>query len=667
MNPKKITAAYGSWQSPITSDLIVAGSISISGPVLHQGSTFWIESRPQEGGRNVLVRRDSAGKEVDINPAPFNIRTRVHEYGGGAYLLHEGVLYFSNFEDQQIYRSDCHDLSIRSHPKKLTETPHLRFANGCMDKHHKRMISVIEDHSETEQEAKNTLGSIDLDTGEVTQLAEGEDFYAAPTLSPDGKQLAWITWQHPNMPWDESQLWLGDIGAEGEILNERCIIKQTKVPIQQPQFSPENQLYYISDDSGWWRIYKYETVGEDVEIASKANAEFGVPHWVFGQTTYLFTDAKKILCVYGINNENFLARIDLKRNELKTLKTSYTSISGLCSDSDNIAYVGASPSHFSSVVVQNLQSLEIEELKSASELEIDSGYFSIPETIKFRTGKERGIDSKIENRMKSGTPYAHGFYYPPTNKTYQGLKHELPPLLVMLHGGPTGATSNALNLSKQYWTSRGVAVLDLNYRGSTGYGRHYRDLLLGNWGIVDVEDCVAACNYLIEKGLVDRERLAIRGGSAGGYTTLCALTFTDTFKAGASHFGVSDLEALAKDTHKFEARYLDSVVAPYPEGLDIYRARSPIHHVDQLNSACIFFQGLEDKVVPPNQAEMMVKALDEKGLPVAYVPFEGEQHGFRRAENIKRCLDLELYFYSKIFGFSTADQIEGIKIRNLSE
>lgn len=649
MNQPKTTAPYGSWQSPITSDLIVAGSIGLSGPVLHQGNVFWIESRPQEAGRNVLVQRDNTGQEKDITPPPFNIRTRVHEYGGGAYLLHEDILYFSNFEDQQIYTQACHDLSTQTQPKKLTHSPHLRFANGTMDMHHNRIISVIEDHSEADKEAKNYLGSINLNSGEVDLLVSGDDFYAAPTLSPDGHQIAWVTWQHPNMPWDESQLWLGDISHTGEIVNPRCVKNQTEVSVQQPLFSPDNHLYYISDESGWWRIHRFEAMSDDVVLTPHANAEFGVPHWVFGQKTYSFTDTKTLVCTYGVNNENFIAKIDLEHHTLEEIDTPYTSISGFCAQGNKLTYIGASPTHFPSVIVQNLTSLEIVILKCTNDMEIDPTYFSIPETITF----------------PSSNAYAHGFYYPPSNKIYMGPDNEQPPLLVMLHGGPTGATDTALSLSKQYWTSRGIAVLDLNYRGSTGYGREYRNLLRGNWGIVDVEDCVAGCHYLVNKDQVDGERLAIRGGSAGGYTTLCALTFTDIFKAGASHFGVSDLESLAKDTHKFESRYLDSVVGPYPECKDLYRNRSPIHHVEKLNSACIFFQGLEDKVVPPNQAEMMVKALVEKGLPVAYVPFEGEQHGFRRAENIKRCMDLELYFYGQIFGFKPADQIEGTIIHNL--
>jgi dipeptidyl aminopeptidase/acylaminoacyl peptidase len=651
---KKNRTPYGSWQSPITSALIVAGSIGVSGPNFHKNALYWTESRPQEGGRNVLVKRNEEGLESDVNPAPFNIRTRVHEYGGGAGLIHEDAYYFSNFEDHQVYKQALNG----GQPEHMSDEPQLRFADGTVDPSHQRIIYVVEDHSKSGQEAENYLATMNLDTGKIDLLTKGEDFYAAPALSPNGRQLAWITWQHPNMPWDETTLWLADINQDGDLENQRCVQRSKDLSFQQPYFSPDNALYYISDESGWWNIYQYQKNDSDINV-SNVKAEFGVPHWVFGQCTYQFTPDGTIVCVYGINNESILATIDLETLNLQVIETPFTSISGLNICDGQLTYIGASSSRFPSVVIQDLNTLETKVIKTSNQLEIDEAYFSKPTTIEFKTGQRKS------NPLKTDQEVAHGFYYPPTNKDFQGLDNELPPLLLMLHGGPTGATSNALSLAKQFWTSRGVAVLDLNYRGSTGYGRQYRDKLRGNWGITDVEDCVAVCDFLVDQQLADPNRLAIRGGSAGGYTTLCALTFTDTFKAGASHYGVSDLEALALDTHKFESRYLDSVVGPYPERQDIYRERSPIHHTDQLNSACIFFQGLEDKVVPPNQAEMMVKALEDKGLPVAYVPFEGEQHGFRQGKNIKRSLDLELYFYAEVFGFNTADHIEPIEIKNL--
>ena len=642
-------APYGSWSSPISSDLIVGETIGIRSPTFHQGDLFWIESRPQEAGRNVLVRRDKTGQEIDVNPAPFNIRTRVHEYGGDAWLLVENTLYFSNFADQQLYRQDLDE----GEPEQLTHCPDLRFANGTVDINKQRIIAVIEDHANKDLEAANKLASIDLKTGKVDVLVQGHNFFAAPELSHDGHKLAWITWEHPNMPWDESVLWLADIDAQGQIQNQQAIaggkIDGKKISVQQPRFSASGKLYFISDHSGWGNIYCFHDLS--TEAVLPRNAEFGLPHWGFGLSTYLLQDSENLLSVFGINNESHLGHIDLKTNELREIETPYSNIDDIQCAQNQLIFVGASATSFDSIVMLDLDNNETQVIKQTNSLDIDDAYFSIAETIEFPTA---------DNET------AHAFFYPPCNNDYQGVDGELPPLLVMLHGGPTGATYNSLNLRTQYWTSRGFAVVDLNYRGSSGYGRAYQDKLLGNWGIVDVEDCVFVCTFLGgSAGRVDSERLAIRGGSAGGYTTLAALTFTDTFKAGASHYGIGDLEALAKDTHKFESRYLDSVIGPYPERRDIYQARSPINHVDQLASPCIFFQGLEDKVVLPNQAEAMVDALEKKGIPVAYVPFEGEQHGFRKAENIKRCLDLELYFYSRIFGFSTADQIKPIDIKNL--
>ena len=384
-------------------------------------------------------------------------------------------------------------------------------------------------------------------------------------------------------------------------------------------------------------------------------AEFGSPHWGFGLHSYDFLNESQIVCHYGIGNVYQLAVLDIETGSLRNLDLPYSDLGGISLNDQTLTTGAASPITFPELITVNLQTGKHESFKQSTTLTLDQAYYSVPETITFPTANEQ---------------MAHGFYYPPTNKDYGGgiqdkNSRDAPPLVVMMHGGPTGATHSVLNLRTQFWTSRGFAVLDLNYRGSTGYGRDYRDKLIRQWGIVDVEDAVYGAEYLVQQGKADKERLAIRGGSAGGYTTLSALTFTNTFKAGASHYGVGDLEALAKDTHKFESRYLDSMIGAYPEEIEVYRARSPIHHVDQMASPCIFFQGLEDKVVPPNQAETMVEALTKKGVPVAYVPFEGEQHGFRIAENIKRCMDLELYFYGRVFDFRPADQIEPIAIVNM--
>ena len=658
-NPENSTmiAAYGTWQSPITSDLIVAEMVGVGSPALVADAHYWVEARPREAGRNVLVRRNPDGRTIDLTPAPFNVRTRVHEYGGGAWWHDAETAYFCNFADQQIYQIDNLN-EIPTPPRQLTHSPHLRFADGIKDAHRNRLICVVEDHSDALAEPKNYLASVDLGSGEVTPLSSGHDFYAAPALSPDGANLAWITWDHPDMPWDGTELWQAALvdsrdpdsssGEPGILAPEKIAGSRTEA-VQQPRYSPSGELHFISDRSGWWNLYRYlEPSG--TSPLWPMSAEFGEPQWVFGPTNYQFL-GPDILCCFSNNCVSQLALLHVDGSH-KLLHQPYTDIGGIqvSADQRHCLFVGATPTTFSAVVCLDLATGETTRIKSSCDLDLDSGYYALPQAIDFPT---------------SNGEIAHGFYYPPTNKDFQPVKGSAPPLVVELHGGPTSATHSGLNLRKQYWTSRGFAVLDVNYRGSTGYGRAYRDKLKHQWGIVDVDDTVFGAQYLVDRGLADPDRLAIKGGSAGGYTTLAALALRSTFKAGASYYGVGDLEALAKDTHKFESRYLDSLIGEYPRDIKVYEDRSPINHIDRLDCPVIFFQGLEDKVVPPNQAEAMVAALENKGIPVAYVPFEGEQHGFRQAANIKRALDLELYFYGRIFGFIPADKIIPIPILNL--
>jgi len=635
---------YGSWKSPITSDLIVAETIRLGQVALDGEDVYWVESRPNEGGRNVIVRRAPDARTFDITPSPFNVRTRVHEYGGGAFLVAEGTVYFSNFADQRLYRQDA-----GSEPRPITPETDLRYADGVIDRGRGRMICVREDHTVPDREAVNTLVSLDLegdDGGQV--LVSGNDFYSSPRLSPDGSRLAWLTWNHPNMPWDGTELWVAEMKADGSLTGAERVAGGIDESIFQPEWSPDGILHFVSDRTGWWNLYRRRD--SRIEPLCEMEAEFGMPQWVFGMSTYAFESADRIICTYAQRGTWHLARLDTATGKLERIEIPYTSIASLRVASGRAVFLAGSPTESESVVRLDLATREIEVLRRSSEVTIDPGYLSTPSAIEFPT--EHGLT-------------AHACFYAPGNKDCVAPSSELPPLLVLSHGGPTSATSTALTPTVQFWTSRGVAVLDVNYGGSTGYGRAYRQRLNGQWGVVDVDDCVNGARYLAERGEVDGDRLAIRGGSAGGYTTLCALTFRDVFKAGASYFGVSDLEALAKETHKFESRYLDGLIGPYPDRRDLYEKRSPIHSVKQLSCPVIFFQGLEDKVVPPNQAEMLFEALGAKGVPVAYVPFEGEQHGFRRAENIKRALDAELYFYSKIFGFELAEPMEPVRIENL--
>jgi len=643
------TANYGSWKSPIISDLIVSGTIGLGGIYLDNDDIYWLEGRPSEGGRNVIVRRTSDGKISDVTPPPFNVRTRVHEYGGSSFLVTDSTIYFSNFTDQRLYFQ-----AIDSPPQPLTPAGNWRYTDGIIDRQHHRLIYIREDHTK-DGEAINTIVSINLADGEDIQiLTQGNDFYASPRLSPDHSQLAWLTWNHPNMPWDGTELWVAEIKSDGSLGEKQLVAGGVNESIFQPEWSPDGKLYFVSDRSNWWNLYRIEPPflrgAGGIESICEMPAEFGLPQWVFGMSTYAFTPENKIICAYTQQGIWHLANLDPQTQTLIEINTAYTDISGIKSKGNSIIFLAGSPTESTAIVQLDLTTNQLKILKRSSELTIDSGYLSNPEPIEFPT----------ENGQT-----AYAFFYPPKNRDYSAPADTKPPLVVKSHGGPTAATSSTFNLKIQYWTSRGFAVIDVNYGGSTGYGRAYRQRLKDSWGIVDVDDCTNAAKYLAAQGLVDSEKMAIAGGSAGGYTTLCALTFRNIFKAGASYYGVSDLVALATDTHKFEARYLDGLIGPYPEREDLYKQRSPIHFTELLSCPVIFFQGLEDQVVPPNQAEMMVAAIKAKGLPVAYIAFAEEQHGFRRAENIKRTLDGEIYFYSRVFGFELADEIEEVPIANL--
>ena len=647
------TAPYGSWQSPITSDLIVKESIGLSQVTLDGNDIYWIEMRPSEGGRQVIVRHMSDGQRVDVTPREFNARTRVHEYGGGDYAVRDGVVYFSNFGDQELYRQadGSAPQSIAQESGQSVGDPGalLRYADAVVDPKRNCLICVREDHREKDREATNTLVAIPSAGGAAKVLVSGNNFYSSPQLNADGSRLAWLQWNHPNMPWDGCELWTGEIAADGGIANEKCIAGAIDESIFQPEWSPDGTLYFVSDRTGWWNIHRVTPDGA-VECVCEMEAEFGVPQWVFGLSTYAFESADRIVCTFAEQGIWRLGLIDTRSRKLERIEAPYAEISFVRASAGRAVFRAGSSLEPFSVIEMDLATRKTKVLQRASSFTIDSGYLSAPQPIEFPT--ETGLT-------------AHGFFYPPMNRDCAAPANEKPPLLVKSHGGPTSATIAALMLSIQYWTSRGIAVLDVNYGGSTGYGRAYRERLNGAWGVVDVDDCCNGAKFLAARGEVDGDRLMIDGGSAGGYTTLCALVFRDAFKAGASYYGVSDLEALEKDTHKFESRYSNSLIGPYPERRDLYLARSPINFAENLSCPVIFFQGLEDKVVPPNQAEMMVAVLRQKGVPVAYVAFAGEQHGFRRAENIKRALDGELYFYARVFGFELAEAVEPVLIENL--
>jgi dipeptidyl aminopeptidase/acylaminoacyl peptidase len=636
---------YGSWKSPISADIVAGGEIGLEQirVDLNGRDIYWIERRAQEGGRKVIVRRANDGSVRDVTPTGFNARTRVHEYGGGDYSVANGVIIFSNFADQRLYRQ-----KLDGEPQPLTTKDKLRYADGQIDQRRNSFYCVREDHTGA-NEAVNAIVRVKLNGENAGDIViSGNNFYSSPRLGPDGSQLAWLTWNHPNMPWDGTELWLGKLRKDGSLGESRKITGGVNESICQPQWSPDGVLHFVSDRTGWWNLYRWRE--NQIEALCQMEAEFGQPQWTFGGSLYGFASDKQIVCSYSKNGNDYLATLDTVTKALRDVELPYSAISQLRITGNRVVFIGASATETSAVIALDLSTNKFEILRRSRETTVNAGYLSEARATEFPT--ERGLT-------------AHGYFYAPKNCDYAAPANEKPPLLVLSHGGPTSSSSASLKYSIQYWTSRGIAVLDINYGGSSGYGRAYRERLNGNWGIVDVDDCANGARYLAQRGEVDGNRLAIRGGSAGGYTTLCALTFRDVFKAGASHYGISDLEALAKDTHKFESRYLDRLIGPYPERRDLYVQRSPIHFTDQLNCPMIIFQGLEDKVVPPNQAEKMVEAVRAKKLPVAYLTFEGEQHGFRKAENIKRVLEAELYFYAKVFGFELAEPVEPIEIDNL--
>ncbi|DBB15202.1 TPA: hypothetical protein ACH3X3_004206 [Trebouxia sp. C0006] len=677
-------APVGDWKSPISSELIVSQSIRLGSPIVAQdGSLVWSEGRPTEGGRQVLVRRTSAGQIEDILSDPaFNARTRVHEYGGGEYVVGKDAVYFSNFKDQRLYKASLTSKKCDLQPL-TAEDSKLRFADAVIDLKRNRLILVCEDHSK-EGEPVNTISSVDLDSGKTAVLAGGHDFVAAPRLSPDGNQLAWVAWDHPNMPWDDSMLYVAQLAADGSLSNTRKVAGGEDESVSQPLWSPKNELLFISDRTGWWNIYR--EVNGKAEAVVTREAEFAGPAWMFGSRSYQVLPDGRLLVEYSdpARAGGSLAVVDPALGTLTDLHTPFTSFGSL-----SVAQVGGNllvattggssqkPSAVALLEVGNVDELikseahQWQSVRLSTKSEIGEGYLTEPITVEYPTDN-------------SQTAFMN--YYPPKNQDYQLPPGQTPPLLVKIHGGPTSQASTAFNLGYQYWTSRGFAIADVNYGGSTGYGREYRNRLRRNWGIVDVADCSNAAKHLAKQGKADEKRLCIDGGSAGGYTTLACLAFRDVFSAGASHYGVADLELLAQDTHKFESRYLDQLIGPYPADKQTYVERSPIHSLEKFTAPIAFFQaslvllattvlqsmkdvkpiGTEDQVVPPNQATEMYEGLKKQGITTALVMFEGEQHGFRQATNIRRALDGEFVFYGKALGFNATmpEGLEPIEVVN---
>jgi len=640
-------APYGSWRSPIDARVVAQAGRRLAAPALAgDGAVWWAEGRPAEGGRVVLMRQPRGGEPEAVTPAGVNVRTRVHEYGGGAWTLAaDDLVLFVDFADQRLYRQRLGEEPVAITPAPATAAG-LRYADLRVTPDGLTAVCVREIHDEGE--AENQIVAVALaGTEEPAVLAGGHDFYSFPRVSPDGAWLAWTSWDHPNMPWDGTELWLAPLEDPADAT---LVAGGPEESVFQPEWDPEGRLHFVSDRDGWWNLFRDE--GEVVVQLTAEEAELGHPQWLFGGSTYAFLDGGAIACVRCEAGEERLFLLEPESEQPRDLELPYSSFGfpSLSSQGTSIAFAAASPVRETGVVLYDVASGECEEVRTAAEEPLDDGCIAIPRPIEFPT---------------SGGETAHGFYYPPTNADFEAPAGELPPLIVQSHGGPTSHTTPALDREFLYWTSRGFGVVDVNYRGSSGYGRPYRQRLRGGWGVIDTDDCIAATRHLAAGGEADGARLAIRGGSAGGYATLCALAFHDEFATGASYYGVADTETLAEDTHKFESRYLDGLIGPYPEQKETYRERSPIHFVARLRVPLILFQGLEDEVVPPSQAETMVAALKQNGVPHAYLAFADEAHGFRRAETEIRCLEAELYFYGRILDFEPADELEPVEIDGL--
>jgi dipeptidyl aminopeptidase/acylaminoacyl peptidase len=639
----KIIAPYGAWISPVTVELMTESAIGLSALSADGEDLYWLEARPSENGRTVLCRRRDNGAIEDITPPPINVGSRVHEYGGGAYRAAAGSAVFSERADGSVWL-----IEGGAAPRLIATPEGCRYADFEFDLSRRRILAVREDHrGRPPTDPKAAIVALPLDPGESeTVLIEGPDFLSSPRLSKDGGRLAWIAWDHPNMPWDGTRLYVAEMTPDGALEKARLIAGQTPEALVDPKWSAGGTLYFCSDRTGWWNVY---LLGEDgVAPLSPVEADIGGPHWVFRQRFFDFLPDGTIMA--AIVRDGIRSSVTIADGKIAPLGIGQVQECP-CPVGGGIAYIATPPSSPPAVSL-------LPKMDGGAPIEIRAAAPTIipKETI--------SVGTPVDFPARGGT--AHALWYPPKNRDYEAPPGELPPLIVLSHGGPTSMASNSFSLGIQFWTSRGFGVADVNYGGSTGYGRAYREKLYGQWGVVEVEDCVAAANILVERGLADGNRLIIRGGSAGGFTTLAALTSCDLFKAGASYFGVADLMLLAKDTHKFESRYLDKLIGPLPEAESLYRERSPIHHLDRLSCPVIFFQGEDDKTVPPNQAEAMVEAMKARGLPVAYYSFAGEGHGFRKAETLRRALELELDFYGRVFGFTPPGLSERVVIERRS-
>ncbi len=648
------SAPYGSWASPIPAADLAKAAISISDVRVYDGAIYWRESRPTEQGRQVLRRLGGDGPET-LTPDGYSVRTRVHEYGGSSYWIRGERIVFANFADQRLYLQSLQ--SPDADPTPITP-PDYQYADCVFTPDGASLICVREDHTAATKadngEERNEIVRLPLpsqadesvDAGTV--LVSGSDFVAYPRLSPDGSQLAWIEWNHPAMPWDRTTLKVAVLQDDGS-LGQPQVVAGGDRAVLEPQWAADGTLYYIDELSGWWNLYAWKD-GRGKPVAPMAR-ELAGPLWQLGMQSYVLAGPDTAVVRTSLEATDELGVIDLASGSYRALALPIVSAGDVHLDArGRIICTVASVDDVSALVAIDLEGGQMERLHRTGKRTIGVDFVSVGERIRFPTAP--GPDGEPRE--------AHAIWYPPRNPAFAGPEGSKPPLIVLIHGGPTSVSEPIYSLSRQYWTSRGFALVDVNYGGSTSFGRDYRKRLEGQWGGVDVQDAVAAVDHLVEQGKVDPEQVAIRGGSAGGFTTLAALAFTDRFKAGANYYGVSDIAGLAATSHKFERQYYVSLIGkPDPA---LYRERSPIHHLDGFREPLITFQGSEDRIVTPDQSRRIVAALAEKGVMHAYLEFEGEQHGFRKAENIIRAQEAELYFYAQVFGFEPADEIEPVEI-----
>jgi dipeptidyl aminopeptidase/acylaminoacyl peptidase len=627
-------AKYGTWESPISAAKLTHNVI-IFADILGDGDYIYnIEIRPNEKGRYVIVRYNKDGVRTDILPAPFSARTRVHEYGGLSFTVHEGIVYFVNYTDQCLYKFKVSDT-----PKILNNSA-IRFAELSMTAH--GLIAVAEEHHEDGSEASNYIALINPDTGEISKLISGCDFYAYPTVNANGSKIAWVCWDHPNMSWDDTQLWVADL-VNGSIKNKRRIgTDHEHISHSQPRWYNED-LIFICDSNNWWNPYRWNAAQETITPLFSIEADLVGPTWILGRNNWSIFN-QQLLFTFSENGNSKIALVDPETplgSNARFIDMPFTDITDVYVQGDNLYFIGFSTTQPPALVKYN-EANGIKILSESAKIDFPAATISVGQHITFPTKSRQGV--------------AHAYYYPPTNPEFNAPNGTKPPLLVIIHGGPTAATSRGFALAKQYWTSRGFAVADVNHGGSTGYGRKFRKALQrdsisepGYWGEIDINDCVACVEYLVAQGLVDPNKVVIRGGSAGGYTTLAALASTDVFCAGANYYGVSDILALAKETHKLESRYMDQLIGSLPEFEYLYKQRSPINNLEKFKAPLLVLQGDEDPIVLPNQSEMIVAALQKRGIRVEYKLYQGEQHGFRKAETIIDAHERELKFYLSVF------------------